>query len=153
MRMPTASLEQLAAMVGEEFPPTSWLEIDQDMIDRFADLTRDRQFIHIDPDKAKETPFGQTIAHGFLTLSLLSTQHEAVVPIPDSTKFAMNYGFDKVRFIAPVRSGKRVRARFKIAEFSETQPGRWRMRTDVTVEIEGENKPALSAEWIGLCFV
>jgi acyl dehydratase len=115
-------------------------------------VTGDRQFIHVDPNAAARTPFGGTIAHGFLTLSLLSQMAAGVMLVPEITKMAVNYGFQKVRFIAPVRSGRRVRGRFTLASVEEKQPGQIQFLHNVTVEIEGEDKPALVAEWIGLIF-
>jgi acyl dehydratase len=122
-------------------------------IDEFAEATEDRQFIHIDPEAAARTPFGTTIAHGFLSLSMLSRMAAEAMLIPDSTKMAVNYGLDRVRFIAPVKSGKRIRGRFRLDSVEEKAPGQLLFRHTVTVEIEGEEKPALTAEWLGLLFV
>jgi acyl dehydratase len=115
-------------------------------------VTGDHQFIHVDPETAKQTPFGGTVAHGFLTLSLLSQMAAGVMYIPAATKMAVNYGFENVRFLAPVRAGKRVRGRFKLLSFEEKDAGRYQFVHNVTVEIEGEEKPALAADWIGLIF-
>jgi acyl dehydratase len=150
--MPTASLHEIRACVGSEVGVSSWLTIDQARIDAFAEATDDRQFIHIDPAAAARTPFGGTIAHGFLTLSLLSRMAADVMLIPDGVKMAVNYGLDRMRFLAPVRSGKRVRGRFTLDSVEEKGPGQWLFRHTVTVEIEGEDKPALSAAWLGLIF-
>jgi acyl dehydratase len=150
--MPVAKLEEIRAKVGTEIGVSGWIEIDQQRIDTFADVTEDHQFIHVDPETAKQTPFGGTVAHGFLTLSLLSRMAADVMHVPDTTRMAVNYGFEKVRFIAPVRSGKRVRGRFTLASIEEKRPGQWQVLHDVTIEIEGEDKPALTAEWIGLIF-
>jgi acyl dehydratase len=150
--MPIAALEEIRSHVGEEVGVSDWIMIDQARIDAFADATEDRQFIHVDPQAAAHTPFGGTIAHGFLTLSLLSRMASQVTLIPDGLKMAVNYGFDRVRFIASVKSGKRVRARFTLDSVEEKAPGQWLMRHTVTVEIEGEGKPALAAEWLGLMF-
>lgn len=127
--------------------------MDQERINEFADATEDRQFIHIDPEAAARTPFGGTIGHGFLTLSMLSRMAAEAMLVPDSIKMAVNYGLDRVRFIAPVRSGKRIRGRFRLDSVDEKAPGQLLLRHTVTVEIEGEEKPALTAEWLGLLFV
>ena len=132
---------------------SSWLTIDQQRINEFADATEDRQFIHTDPEAAAQTPFGGTIAHGFLSLSMLSRMAAEAMLVPDSIKIAVNYGLDRVRFIKPVRSGKRIRGRFRLDSVEEKAPGQLLLRHTVTVEIEGEEKPALTAEWLGLLFV
>jgi len=150
--MPTASLDDIRARVGSEVGVSSWLVIDQARIDAFATATEDHQFIHVDPEAAAKTPFGGTIAHGFLTLSLLSRMAAEATLVPDTIKMAVNYGFDRVRFLAPVRSGKRVRGRFTLDSIEEKAPGQWLLRHVVAVEIEGEDKPALTAVWLGLMF-
>jgi acyl dehydratase len=150
--MPIANLDQIRASIGDEVGVSSWLTIDQARIDAFADATEDRQFIHVDPEAAAQTPFGGTIAHGFLTLSLLSRMAAEGMLVPDGLKMAVNYGFDRVRFLAPVKSGKRVRGRFTLDSIEEKAPGQWLLRHIVTVEIEGEDKPALTAAWLGLMF-
>ena len=127
--------------------------MDQERINVFADATEDRQFIHTDPEAAARTPFGGTIGHGFLTLSMLSRMAAEAMLVPVSIKMAVNYGLDRVRFIAPVRSGKRIRGRFRLDSVDEKAPGQLLLRHTVTVEIEGEEKPALTAEWLGLLFV
>lgn len=132
---------------------SSWLTIDQQRIDEFADATEDRQFIHTDPEAAAQTPFGGTIAHGFLSLSMLSRMAAEAMLVPDNVKMAVNYGLDRVRFIKPVRRGKRIRGRFRLDSVEEKAPGQLLLRHTVTVEIEGEEKPALTAEWLGLLFV
>ena len=151
--MPVAPLEDIRGKVGEEVGVSSWLEMDQQRINEFADATEDRQFIHTDPDAAAKTPFGGTIGHGFLTLSMLSRMAAEGMLVPDSIRMAVNYGLDRVRFIAPVRSGKRIRGRFRLDSVEEKAPGQLLLRHTVTVEIEGEDKPALTAEWLGLLFV
>jgi acyl dehydratase len=151
--MPAASLEDIRARVGQEVGVSGWFTMDQQRIDAFADATEDRQFIHVDADAAAQTPFGGTIAHGFLTLSMLSRMAAEAMLLPDTLKMAVNYGFDRVRFLAPVRSGKRVRGRFVLDSVAEKAPGQLLMRHSVTVEIEGEEKPALTAQWLGLMFV
>nr|WP_249784364.1 MULTISPECIES: MaoC family dehydratase [unclassified Bradyrhizobium] len=140
-------------MIGKEIGVSSWHLIDQPRIDSYADVIEDHQFIHIDPERAKkETAFGTTIAHGFLTMSLLSIMSYEVMPVIAGTTMGVNYGFDRLRFISPVRSGKRVRGRFVLAEAKLRKPGELQSRTNVTVEIEGEDKPALVADWLGLIY-
>ena len=151
--MPTASIEDIKFKVGQEVGVSPWITISQADIDTFADVTGDHQFIHVDPEAAKATPFGGTVAHGFLTLSLLSQMAAHAMLIPDNVKMGVNYGFDRVRFIAPVRAGKRVRGRFTLARLDEKNPGQLQFVHNVVVEIEGEEKPALTAEWIGLIFI
>ena len=151
--MPVASLDDIRSRVGEEVGVSSWLTVDQARIDAFADATEDHQFIHVDPGAAATAGFGGTIAHGFLSLSLLSRMAAEAMLIPDGVKMALNYGFDRVRFLAPVRSSKRVRGRFTLDSIEEKAPGQLLMRHLVTVEIEGEDKPALTAIWLGLLFV
>ena len=150
--MPIASIEEIKSRLGAEIGVSPWIEISQQEIDTFADVTGDHQFIHVDPEAAAKTPFGGTIAHGFLTLSLLSQMAAHVMLAPEGLKMAVNYGFDKVRFLAPVRSGRRVRGRFTLASLEEKRPGQWQFVHHVTVEIDGEEKPALTADWIGLIF-
>ncbi|HEV2747241.1 MAG TPA: MaoC family dehydratase [Allosphingosinicella sp.] len=151
--MPVASLDDIRARIGASLGASPWIAIDQAAIDTFAEVTGDHQFIHVDPQAAARTPFGGTVAHGFLTLSLLSQMAAEVMLVPDSLSMAVNYGFEKVRFIAPVRAGKRVRGHFTLAGVEEKRPGQWQFLHHVTIEIEGEDRPALQAEWIGLIFV
>jgi acyl dehydratase len=151
--MPIASIEEIALKVAQEVGVSDWIAIDQARIDAFADVTEDRQFIHVDPEAAARTPFGGTVAHGFLTLSLLSRMAADAMPIPEGVRMGVNYGFEKVRFMAPVRSGRRVRGRFRLDRLDEKRPGQWQFTHQVTVEIEGEDKPALIADWIGLIFI
>jgi acyl dehydratase len=151
--MPIATLDEIRARVGQEVGISSWLTVDQGRIDAFAHATEDRQFIHIDPAAAAQTPFGGTIAHGFLSLSLLSRMGAEAMLLPDGLKMAVNYGLDRVRFVAPVRSGTRVRGRFTLDSVEEKAPGQILFRHAVTVEIEGGDKPALTALWLGLIFV
>ena len=151
--MPVAALDDIRSRIGQEIGVSGWLEMTQQRIDEFADSTEDRQFIHIDPEAAVRTPFGTTIAHGFLSLSMLSRMAADAMLVPDSMKMAVNYGLDRVRFIAPVKSGKRIRGRFRLDSIEEKAPGQLLLRHTVTVEIEGEEKPALTAEWLGLLFV
>jgi acyl dehydratase len=153
-KKPPVSLEAYQKMVGQEVGVSSWHVVDQKRIDNYADVIEDHQFIHVDPERAKnETAFGTTIAHGFLTMSLLSIMSYEVMPVISGTTMGVNYGFDKLRFISPVRSGKRVRGRFTLAEATLRKPKELQSRTHVTVEIEGEEKPALVADWIGLMYL
>lgn len=131
---------------------SGWLTIDQDRISAFAEATEDRQFIHVDPEAAARTPFGGTIAHGFLTLSLLSRMAAETILVSETTKMVVNYGLDRVRFLAPVRSGKRVRGHFTLDAVEEKAPGQILLRHTISVEIEDEDKPALSAVWLTLLF-
>ena len=151
--MPIAPLADIRAHIGEEVGVSGWIAIDQARIDGFADTTEDRQFIHIDPAAAAQTPFGGTIAHGFLSLSLLSRMGAEAMLLPEGMTMAVNYGLDRVRFLAPVRSGSRVRGRFVLDSVEEKAPGQMLMRHEVTVEIEGAEKPALTALWLTLIFV
>ena len=144
-------LSDLQAKVGETIGTSEWFLVDQKRIDAFADTTEDHQFIHVDPEAAKATPFGQTIAHGFLTLSLVAPMMSGLDK--PEVKMSVNYGFNKVRFLSPVKSGKRIRGHFKLLELAEKKPGQWQQTVEVTVEIEGEDKPALLAEWIFMHFV
>jgi acyl dehydratase len=150
--MPVASIEDIRGRVGSEVGVSDWILVDQAAIDAFAEITQDHQFIHVDPEAAAKTPFGGTVAHGFLTLSLLSRMAADAMLRPETVRMGVNYGFEKVRFIAPVRSGKRVRGRFRLDRFEERNPGQWQFVHEVTVEIEGEDKPALIADWIGMIF-
>src|SRR5271170_3608776 len=152
-KKPPVSLEAYQKMVGHEIGVSSWHVVDQKRIDSYADVIEDHQFIHVDPERAKnETAFGTTIAHGFLTMSLMSIMSYEVMPVISGTTMGVNYGFDKLRFISPVRSGSRVRGRFTLAEATLRKPKELQSRTHVSVEIEGEEKPALVADWIGLIY-
>ena len=151
--MPITSLHDIRSRVGDEVGVSSWLTVDQARIDAFADTTEDRQFIHVDPEAAAQTPFGGTVAHGFLSLSMLSRMAAEAMLIPDSVTMAVNYGLDRVRFIAPVKSGQRIRGRFVLDSIEEKAPGQLLLRHSVTVEIEGVDKPALTAQWLGLLFI
>lgn len=143
------SVDELEARIGQDIALSPWLTMDQKRIDAFADVTQDHQFIHVDPEAAAKTVFGGPIAHGFLTLSMLSHFAEAVPPVAGRV-MGVNYGFDKIRFLAPVRAGKRVRARFHLTDLTRRSESEIMTRFLVTVEIEGEDKPALSADWLGL---
>lgn len=152
--MGTIAPQEMKELVGKPLGTSEWVLVDQAMIDKFADATGDHQFIHVDEEKAKLTPFGGTIAHGFLTLSLFPLlMAKSDCPRPAGVKMGVNYGGNKVRFLAPVRSGKRVRGHFKLLELDEKRPGQWQQTLEFTIEIEGEEKPALMAEWISQFFV
>ena len=144
--------EAFQALVGQEIGVSSWHVVDQKRIDTYADVIEDHQFIHVDPERSKSTPMGTTVAHGFLTMSLLSVMSYEVMPGIVGTTMGFNYGFDKLRFLSPVKSGSRVRGRFILADATIRKPGELLSRTNVTVEIEGESKPALAADWLGLIF-
>jgi len=140
----------LQSLIGQEVGVSRWIEIDQARIDAFARITEDEQFIHVDPEAARATPFGGTIAHGFLTLSLASAMsYDAVKPLA-GVVMGVNYGFDKLRFLAPVPAGSKVRGRFKLLSAEDKGGGRWLLKHELTVEIEGGDKPALIAEWLGM---
>jgi len=149
----TIQREDIAQYKDYQLEPSDWHVVTQEQINQFADCTLDHQFIHIDPEKAAQTPFGGTIAHGFLTLSMLSHFSEQFNLVIEGTYMGVNYGFDSVRFIAPVKSGSRIRAQAKTLEITEKRPGQFISKTEVTVEIEGEEKPALIAVWIGMQMV
>jgi len=140
----------LQSLIGTEVGVSRWIEVDQARIDAFAKITEDEQFIHVDPEAAKATPFGGTIAHGFLTLSLASAMsYDAVAPL-EGVVMGVNYGFDKLRFLAPVPAGSKVRGRFKLLSAEDKGGGRWLLKHELTVEIDGAEKPALIAEWLGM---
>lgn len=151
--MKTVSPEAIADYVGKETGVSDWITIDQQRIDKFADVTEDHQFIHVDPEAAKKTPFGATVAHGFLTLSMLSRLARDCVLVLEGVKMGVNYGFDKVRLMSPVKSGKRIRGRFTLMSADQKIPGQWSFKYAVKVEIEGEEKPALIAEWLSMQLV
>lgn len=153
--MKSVDAASLQDYVGKNMGASEWFQIDQDRINAFADATLDHQFIHVDPEAAKATPFGGTIAHGFLTLSLLpymQSQMDELV-IPAGLKMGMNYGFDKIRFLAPVKTGARVRAVATLKEVTEKNPGQYLFSAEYSIEIEGESKPALIADWLVMYFV
>jgi acyl dehydratase len=149
VRVPEAlPLEEYRSRVGMLLGVSDWILIEQGMIDQFADVTRDWQFIHIDPIRAKETPFGGTIAHGLLTLSLVSAMSFTAVPAIAGAQVGINYGFNSIRFLSPVLAGSRVRGSFTLKQFVERQPRQWQSTLDVRVDIENVSKPALIAEWL-----
>jgi len=142
------SVDALAARTGKELGVSSWYLIDQARIDAFAEVTQDHQFIHVDPVRAQKTPFGGTIAHGFLTLSLLSVMGQEAQPTIEGAQMGINYGFDRVRFLSPVKAGSRVRGRFVLSRVSEARQGEIDIAWAASVEIEGEERPALKADWL-----
>lgn len=148
--MRQATLTEIKSRIGDEVGMSNWITVDQQRIDGFADATEDRQFIHSDPAAAAQTPFGGTIAHGFLSLSLLSRMGAEAMLVPEGLRMAINYGLDRVRFLAPVRAGKRVRGRFVLDSIEEKAGSQYLLRHTVTVEIEDEAKPALTAQWLTL---
>ena len=148
------NVKDLKGFLGKEVGLTDWIEINQDQINKFADATGDFQYIHVDEDRAAETPFGSTIAHGFLTLSLLSklSSMNGGMKLENSV-MGINYGLDKVRFINPVKVDSKIRARFRLISAEEKKPKHYLLKHNVTVEIEGDEKPALIAEWLGMTVV
>ena len=146
--------QEIAARTGEVIGTSQWAEMSQERINQFADATGDHQFIHINEEAAKMTPFGGTIAHGFLTLSMIPyLSANSDMPKVEGVKMGVNYGGNKTRFISPVRSGKRIRGHWKLLEMVEKRPGQWQQTVEITIEIEGEDKPALICEWITMFFV
>ncbi|MGQ1613821.1 MaoC family dehydratase [Acinetobacter baumannii] len=146
----TLSIDQLVELQGQELGSSQWMTIDQNMINTFADVTQDHQFIHVDEEAARQTPFGGKIAHGFLTLSLLSAMAAQVLPTVQGQKSGVNYGINNLRFISPVHSGKRVRGNFHLKNVSQKNEGSYQLIMEVTIEIEDQAKPALVTEWLTL---
>lgn len=142
------SLDTMRSLVGSETGVSDWITVEQADIDAFADLTGDWQFLHVDPERAAETPFGTTIAHGFLTMSLLSWMGAGPRPRLEGTKRSVNYGFDRLRFVGPVPSGSRIRGRFVLADVAEDKPGEITTHWDVTIEVEDHDRPALVGRWL-----
>ncbi|MEB0041076.1 MULTISPECIES: MaoC family dehydratase [unclassified Pseudomonas] len=151
--MPVVPVEELKTYAGKALGCSEWLTVDQERINLFAEATGDFQFIHVDPEKAAQTPFGSTIAHGFLSLSLIPKLMEDLFVVPEGLKMVVNYGLDSVRFIQPVKVNSRVRLNVSIAEVTEKKPGQWLIKAIATLEIEGQEKPAYVAEPLSLCFV
>jgi len=149
----TIKLEDMPGLAGTVLEPSDWLEVTQERVNQFAEATNDFQFIHVDPEKASKTPFGGPIAHGFLSLSLLSFLNAQSSIVPEKLQMAINYGSDKIRYLMPVRVGKRIRSRQEILEVAEKKPGHWLVKTKVSVEIEGEDVPALIAEILSMMVV
>ena len=150
--MKTVKSSELAGLIGTEIGASDWAVMDQNRINVFADVTEDHQFIHINEEAAKLTPFGGTIAHGFLTLSMLSKFSEGSGLVIEGVKMGVNYGFEKVRFLAPVPSGSKIRGRFNLKDAVEKKPGQFLLTYEVTVDIEGQDKPALIADWLAMQF-
>lgn len=149
--MSALTFETMPSMVGKELGTSSWITVDQKMIDEFAETTRDKQWIHIDVERAKrESPFGAPVAHGYLTLSLVAVMSYEIGAVPEGTAAAFNYGLDKVRFLTPVKAGQKVRMRSTLVSFEPKGPGQFLMKCSQTVEIEGEDKPALIAETLAM---
>lgn len=142
------TIDEYRSRVSQEVGVSDWLLVDQDMIQRFADLTQDWMFVHVDPEQARAAGLDGTIAHGFLTIALIATLVPTALPRMKGVTVAFNYGFNKLRLLAPVPSGKRIRGRFRLADCTERTPGEWRLTFDVTIEVEGQDKPALIAEWL-----
>ncbi|MBK5376922.1 MaoC family dehydratase [Pseudomonas sp. TH08] len=151
--MPYVPVAELKDYVGKELGRSEWLTIDQERINLFAEATGDYQFIHVDPVKAAQTPFGSTIAHGFLSLSLMPKLMEDILVLPQGVKMVVNYGLDSVRFIQPVKVNSKVRLKVDMVEVTEKKPGQWLLKATATLEIEGSDKPAYIAEPLSLCFV
>jgi len=150
MEGPASSMswEALAARVGTEIGASDWISITQPMVDAFAQVTGDEYFLHVDRQRAAALPFKGTIAHGFLTLSLLAVMGYQVCPYVEGARFPLNYGFNRVRFVAPVPVGGRIRGRFLLRSAEIVSPEQRQVTYDVTIEIEGGSKPALIAEWL-----
>ena len=151
--MPYVPVAELKDYIGKELGRSEWLTIDQERINLFAEATGDYQFIHVDPVKAAQTPFGGTIAHGFLSLSLIPKLMEDILVMPEGLKMVINYGLDSVRFIQPVKVNSKVRLKVDMVEVTEKKPGQWLLKATATLEIEGSDKPAYIAEPLSLCFV
>lgn len=151
--MPYVPVAELKDYVGKELGYSDWLTIDQERINLFAEATGDFQFIHVDPVKAAQTPFGSTIAHGFLSLSLMPKLMEDILLLPEGVKMVINYGLDSVRFIQPVKVDSKVRLKVELVDVTEKKPGQWLLKATATLEIEGSEKPAYIAEPLSLCFV
>jgi acyl dehydratase len=151
--MSLVPVAELKDYIGKELGRSAWLNIDQARINQFAECTGDHQFIHVDPEKAKLTPFGSTIAHGFLSLSLAPKLMEGIMLMPQGLKMAVNYGLDSVRFIQPVKVNSNVRLVLTLLDASEKKPGQWLLKAQAVLEIEGSDKPAYIAEQLTLCFV
>ncbi len=144
---------ELSQYIGKETGVSDWFIITQEQINKFGDATHDNQYIHVDPEKAKDSPFGGTIAHGFLSLSLFSAiAYEAAINL-ENTVMGLNYGFEKVRFLQPVKVDSRVRGRMVLTDVTEKRPGQYLYNWSVTVEIEGKEKPALTAQWLTMTIV
>jgi len=148
--MPVATVKEIYARIGTEIGVSSWITVDQERINAFAEVTEDRQFIHVDPEAASKTLFGGPVAHGFLALSLLSRMAFEVMLVPPNLKMAINYGFDRVRFLAPVPAGAKLRGRFTLTNVEEKSLGQLLTHHNLQVEIDNTEKPAVTADWLGL---
>jgi acyl dehydratase len=151
--MASQTVESMQERVGDEIGVSEWVAITQSMIDRFADLTDDHHYIHVDPVAAAQTQFGGTVAHGFLILSMIAKLLAAADFQVGGTKMVLNYGFDKVRLVSPVKAGRRIRGRFTLKSLAERSPGSWLSTLHVVIEIENESKPAVVGDWLGLQIV
>ncbi|WP_122517477.1 MaoC family dehydratase [Pseudomonas viridiflava] len=151
--MPFVPVTELKNYIGKELGCSDWLTIDQERINLFAEATGDFQFIHVDPVKAAHTPFGATIAHGFLTLSLIPQLMGDLLVLPEGMKMVINYGLDTVRFVQPVLVNSRVRLKVELTDATEKKPGQWLLKATTTMEIKGQEKPAFVAEPLSMCFV
>lgn len=149
----TMNKDNVRSLIGSEIGVSDWIRIDQARINAFADTTEDHQYIHVDPVRAAQTPFGCTIAHGLLTLSLLPRFVADIGGAMEGAVMGLNYGFDKIRFLAPVKVNSRVRARAKLLDVNEKAPKQFLIKQEITVEIENEAKPALVAEWLTMVVV
>ena len=149
----TMTLDEVRSFAGKEIGVSDWFTLDQNKINQFADLTEDHMFLHVDPEAASTTPFGGTIAHGLLTLSMMPVMAYQAMPGVSGTKMGVNYGYNKIRFMAPVKSGKRIRGHFVVQGIEDKSDGRRQITHNVTIEIEGESKPALVAEWITMVWM
>ena len=151
--MSAISVDAFRGMIGQDIGVSRWFEIDQSRIDAFAVNTEDHQFIHVNPELAAKTPFGGTIAHGFLSMSMLAAMAYDAQPTIEGQAMAVNYGFDRVRMLSPVRSGSRIRGRFKLLAITDRGPKEFMTKTEATIEIEGSDKPAVVAEWLGITYL
>lgn len=151
--MPQVPVEELKDYIGKALGHSEWLTVDQQRVDQFAECTGDHQFIHVDPEKAAQTPFGGTIAHGFLSLSLIPMLMGDLLVVPQGTRMGVNYGLDSLRFIQPVRVGSRVRLAVTLLDAYEKNPGQWLLKARAVMEIEGKEKPAYIAETLALCYL
>ena len=151
--MKTNTTESIQKKIGQEIGVSEWLQITQSMIDRFADLTDDHQFIHVDPIAAAQSAFGGTVAHGFLILSMIAKFVTAADFHMQGTAMVLNYGFERIRMVSPVKTGSRIRGRFTLNSMVERSPGQWLSSLHIIIEIENESKPAVVADWLGLQFV
>lgn len=149
----TISAAQLRALVGQEVGVSDWIEVSQSLINLFADATIDHQFIHVDPERARKTSLGGTVAHGFLVLSLMSRMSYDAIPEIENLVMSLNYGMNRMRFISPVKAGARIRGRFTLSQMTKRAEDQLLMTYAATVEIEGKPEPALVAEWLTLSII